>query len=90
MMTNLFKLFYTIIIMAKRENILPFAPIGKLIQETTGKRVSKEAKETGARILEEVTEKIIKKAALLAEHSGRKTVKSKDIILAYSQVKGDL
>lgn len=89
-MRNIFKFFYTMIIMAKRENIIPFAPIGKIIQETTGKRVSKEAKQTGVRILEEVTEKIIKKAILLAEHSGRKTVKSKDIILAYSQIKGDL
>lgn len=77
-------------IMAKRENILPFAPIGKLIQDNTGKRVSKEAKETGAKILEEVTEKIMKKAILLADHSGRKTVKSKDILLAYNQLKGDL
>lgn len=75
--------------MAKRENILPFAPIGKLIQETTGKRVSKDAKETGAKILEELTEKIMKKAILLADHSGRKTVKSKDIILAYHQLRGN-
>ncbi|MDA3855747.1 MAG: NFYB/HAP3 family transcription factor subunit [Candidatus Woesearchaeota archaeon] len=76
--------------MAKRENILPFAPIGKLIQDSTGKRVSKDAKETAAQILEEVTEKIIKKAALITEHSKRKTVKSKDINLAYNQVKGEL
>lgn len=76
--------------MTKRENILPFAPIGKLIQDSTGKRVSKEAKATAAQILEEVTEKIIRKAALIAEHSNRKTVKGKDINLAYNQVKGML
>jgi histone H3/H4 len=76
--------------MVKRENILPFAPLGALIQEATGKRVSKDAKETAATILEEVTEKIIKKAVLLAEHSGRKTVKSKDVLLAFNQVKGDI
>lgn len=76
--------------MAKRENILPYAPLGALIQEATGKRVSKDAKSAAAQILEGVTEKIIKKANLLAEHSGRKTVKAKDIALAYHQVKGDL
>jgi len=76
--------------MAKRENILPYAPLGALIQEATGKRVSKDAKAAAAQILEDVTEKIVKKATLLAEHSGRKTIKSRDIILAYNQEKGDL
>ncbi len=76
--------------MAKRENILPYAPIGVLIQEATGKRVSANAKVTAAEILEDLTGKIIKKAVLLAENSGRKTVKSKDIILAYSQLRGEL
>ena len=76
--------------MAKRENILPFSPLGDLIAEATGKRVGKDAKEVAAQILEELTEKIVKKAVLLAEHSGRKTVKAKDISLAYAQLKGDL
>jgi histone H3/H4 len=76
--------------MAKRKNTLPFAPLGALIQEATGKRVSKEAKETSANILEEVTAKIIHKANLLAEHANRKTVKAKDINLAYQQLKGEL
>lgn len=76
--------------MVKRENIIPYAPIGALIQEATGKRVSKDAKVEGAKILEEVTQKIIHKANLLSENSGRKTIKSKDILLAFNQVKGDL
>lgn len=76
--------------MAKRENILPYAPLGTLIQDATGKRVGKDAKITAAQILEEVTQIIIKKANLLAEHSGRKTIKSKDINLAYQQVKESL
>ena len=76
--------------MAKRENLLPFAPIGHLIQEATGKRVSKEAKITAAQILEEATQKIIYKANLLAEHTGRKTIRAKDINLAFNQVKGEL
>lgn len=76
--------------MTKRENVLPFAPIGKLIQEATGKRVSKDAKKTAAQILEDVTAKIIHKANLLAEHSGRKTIKEKDLVLAYNQIRGEL
>ena len=73
--------------MAKRENILPFAPLGKFIQEATGKRVSQDAKETSAKILEDLTEQIVKKAVLLADHSGRKTIKAKDIELAFKQLK---
>ena len=76
--------------MAKRENILPFSPLGSLIQEATGKRVGKDAKEVSAKILEELTEKMMKKAVLLADHSGRKTIKAKDIILSFSQLKGGL
>ncbi len=76
--------------MTKRKNIIPYAPLGALIADATGKRVSKEAKETAANILEEVTAKIIHKANLLAEHSNRKTVKAKDINLAYQQLKGEL
>ena len=76
--------------MAKRENILPFAPIGKLIFEATGKRVSQTARVAAADILEEVTRRIVHKANLLADHSGRKTLKGKDIVLAYNQLKGEL
>ena len=76
--------------MAKRENTLPFAPVGKLIQDASGKRVSKSARITATQILEEVVEKIIHKANLLSENSGRKTIKAKDINLAYNQIKGDL
>jgi len=76
--------------MAKRENILPYAPIGQLIADATGKRVSKLAKVEAAKILENLTEKIVKKSILLAEHSGRKTIKEKDISLAYHHLKGGL
>ncbi len=76
--------------MAKRENILPFAPLGALIAEATGKRVAKDSKETAAKILEEITQKVVYKANLLADHNGRKTIKAKDITLAYNQLKEDL
>lgn len=76
--------------MAKRENVLPYAPIGALIQEASGKRVSRDAKKVSAQILEDVTQRIIYKAKLIAEHSNRKTIKAKDIMLAYNQEKGNL
>ncbi len=76
--------------MTKRENILPFTPLGNLISQSTGKRVSKDAKETSAKILDEITAKIMHKAILLADNSGRKTIKAKDINLAFQQIKGDL
>lgn len=72
--------------MTKRENILPYSPLGELIAEATGKRVSKDAKESAAKILEELTDKIVRKANMLAEHNGRKTIKARDISLAYSQI----
>ena len=76
--------------MAKRKNILPYLTIGTLINEATGKRVSKEARQTGADILEEVAAKIIKKSALLADHARRKTIKGKDVQLAFNQLKEEL
>ncbi len=74
--------------MAKRENLLPYSPLGRLIQDATGKRVAFEAKVAAERILNELTEKIVHKAQLLADHSGRKTIKGKDVLLAYNQLKG--
>lgn len=76
--------------MVKRENVLPYAPLGKLIQDASGKRVSKDARVAAAQLLEELTGKIVHKANLLAENSNRKTLKGKDVVLAYQQLKGGL
>ena len=73
--------------MAKRENILPYAPLGSIIHEATGKRVSKDAKKISGQLMEDLTEQVVRRANLIAEHSGRKTVRGKDILLAYSQLK---
>ena len=76
--------------MAKRENILPYAPLGEIIHQATGKRVSKEAKVAAEKILDEVAGKVVYKANLLAQNSNRKTIKGKDVSLAYQQVKEEL
>ena len=76
--------------MKKRKNILPFSTLGKIIQINTGKRISSEAKITAAKVLEEVCERICKKAQNLSEHRGKKVVQAQDIILAHQQLKEKL
>ncbi|MCA9486501.1 MAG: NFYB/HAP3 family transcription factor subunit [Candidatus Woesearchaeota archaeon] len=73
-----------------RENLLPYSILGEIIQEAAGKRVSRDAREGAAQILEELAAKIVRKAVLLSENAGRKTLKAKDIQLAYQQIKEEL
>lgn len=61
---------------------LPMSPVDRIIRKSGAERVSKEATELLAEILEDEGEKIAKKANELAAHSGRKTVKREDIRMA--------
>jgi histone H3/H4 len=72
--------------MKKRENILPLLSLGDIIAEASGKRVSEDARKEAEKILEELTQKIVSKANLLAQNSNRKTIKAKDVNLAYMQI----
>ncbi len=76
--------------MAKRENIIPLSPLGNIIKEVSGKRVSLSAKVAAEEILDNLATKIVKKAILIAEHSNRKTIRGKDIKLAYNQIRGGI
>ncbi len=61
---------------------LPKAPIERLIKRAGAERVSDDAVEALADILEETAIKIASRAIKLARHAGRKTVTEDDIKLA--------
>lgn len=61
---------------------LPLAPVDRLIRKAGAPRVSEDAAQALADILEDVAARIGNQAAKLAEHAGRKTVVAEDIKLA--------
>ena len=71
--------------MARKASTIPKAPMGRILMKAGAKRVSQDAVDAFTEILTEETEKIAKKAAEIAKHSGRKTVHEGDIKLAAKQ-----
>jgi DNA-binding protein len=68
------------------KKILPLAAMENLLKiKANAPRVSHDAKEALRNILEDFAENIGEKAVRLANHSGRKTVKSADVHLAAKQ-----
>lgn len=59
------------------------AVMNRIIKKAGAQRVSDEASDTLRKILEEIANNISKNAIDLANHAGRKTIKTDDILLAY-------
>lgn len=67
---------------AKRTTIIPKAPAARILMQTGAKRVSASAVDAFVEVLEDYTVEIGRQAALIAKHSGRKTIQEGDIKLA--------
>lgn len=70
----------------KRENVIPYEPVGRLIKAAGAERVSQNAKIELANYLEKISKEIGMLAVKYAKHAGRKTVKASDIKLANKHI----
>lgn len=64
---------------------LPVSPVDRIIRKAVAERVSGEAAELLADVLEEEGKEVATRANELAEHAGRKTVKREDIRMAVKE-----
>jgi len=62
--------------------MLPKAPFERVLKKAGAKRVSQEALDEFAKVMEDQLYVIAKEAAALAKHAGRKTILAEDIRLA--------
>lgn len=65
---------------------LPKAPFERILKNAGAKRVSQDALEEMARVLEEDLTRLAADAAALAKHAGRKTIIEQDIRLARRKI----
>jgi len=68
--------------MPKKISLIPKAPTARILLNQGAERVSRDAMFYFGDVLEEYALDVAKKAVMISKHSGRKTVKAKDIRLA--------
>jgi histone H3/H4 len=66
--------------------MLPLAPFERILKKAGAKRVSQDALEEMAKVVEENIFKIATEASALARHAGRKTITDKDVRMARRKV----
>ena len=66
----------------RKTKIIPNAPAARILMNAGAKRVSAKAADVFSDFLHEAAIKIAEKAAVIAKHSGRKTVHEGDVKLA--------
>ena len=66
----------------RKREIIPRAPVAKILMNAGAKRVSAEAVDTFAEIIHTIANDIATQASKIAKHSGRKTVQDGDIKIA--------
>ncbi|MCC7565670.1 MAG: histone family protein [Methanomicrobiaceae archaeon] len=66
---------------------LPLAPVGRIVKKVGAERVSSDANEALAALMEDYAARIAKEAIKLAGHAGRKTVKATDVRMAAESLK---
>ena len=65
---------------------LPAAPFERILKKMGAKRVSQEAMEEFAKVMEDKMLKLAEEAALMAKHAGRKTITEEDVRMARRKV----
>jgi histone H3/H4 len=66
--------------------MLPLAPFERILKKAGAKRVSQDALEEMAKVVEEKIFKIATEASALARHAGRKTITDDDVRMARRKV----
>jgi len=65
---------------------LPLLPFERILKKSGAKRVSKDALEEFAMVMEEKLYAVAKEAAVLARHAGRKTIIAEDVRIAKRRI----
>ena len=66
--------------------MLPRSAVRRIIRNSTGMRVGDDAATALTELLEEIGEQLSVDAGKFAKHAGRRTVKARDLKLAYERV----